>query len=245
MKKHLLMNNNLIVQGKGILLTMFLLTAVSLFLISCSKDEDGGQISYKIKPVNSSASVGTTVSGSGLVVAANTNSSIIWTSGTLNISEIDFEAESEQNEVEFELKKFISVDLANLSPVLGSISIPDGTYEEVELKIVLKNSSTNAYPLTLKGAYTDASGRTTPVEFYFNEELELEVEAENVVVESNNYIGLINFELNRLISQVSSTDFSDAVKTDGKIIISSTSNVHIYNKIKSSLSVIGDCDFDD
>lgn len=219
-----------------------------LFLTSCTKDNSigNGKLSYKVKPANFTASVGPTVSGSGLVVGINSNSSITWTSGSINVSEIDFEAESKNAEIEYELKQAFNIDLFNLSPVLGSISLPDATYEEVELKLVLRKSATSNVPLILKGVYTDGTGNKVPVEFYFNEDFEAEVEAENIVVSgSNDYIGLINVQLNKFLTNVVSADLGGAVKTNGVIVISATSNMDLYAKLKANLNVFADCDFED
>ncbi len=218
-----------------------------VMLSSCEKDDStgSGQLSYRVKPANYTASVGGSISGSGLVVGVNSNSSITWTSGSLYINEIDFEAESKNTEIEFELKKPVSVDLFNLSPLLGSVSIPDGTYDEVELKLELKKSDTNM-PLTLKGTYTDANGAKIPVEFYFNEDFELEVEAEDLIVNgSNDYLGLINVQLNKFMTNVISADLSNASKTNGVIVISSTSNANLYSKLKANLKAFAECDFED
>ena len=218
-----------------------------VMLSSCEKDDatGSGKLSYQIKPANHTASVGGSISGSGLVVGVNSNSSITWTSGSLYINEIDFEAESNNNEIEFELKKAVSVDLFNLSPLLGSVTIPDGTYDEVELKLELKKSDTNM-PLTLKGTYTDANGAKIPVEFYFNEDFELEVEAEDLIVNgSNDYLGMINVQLNKFMTNVISADLSGASKTGGVIVISSTSNVNLYAKLKANLKAFAECDFED
>ncbi|MES2874053.1 MAG: hypothetical protein V4708_10045 [Bacteroidota bacterium] len=218
-----------------------------LILSSCEKDDstESGKLSYKVKPANFTATVGSTVSGSGLPAPINANSSITWTSGSLYISEIDFEAESKDREIEYEFKQGVNVDLFNLSPILGTITIPDGTYDEVELKLELKKSSTNI-PLTLKGTYTDGGGAKIPVEFYLNEDFEVEVEAEDLVVSgSKDYLGLINVQLNKFMTNVLSADLSNATKSNGVIVISSTSNMNLYAKLKANLNAFADCDFDD
>lgn len=225
-----------------------LILVAGMILSSCTKENStgDGKLSYKVKPANFTASVGPTVAGSGLIVAVNSNSSLTWTSGNLNISEIDFEAESKSAEIEYELKQAFNVDLFNLSPVLGSITLPDATYEEVELKLVLKKSATSNIPLTLKGSYTDGSGTKIPVEFYFNEDFEVEVEAENIIVSgTNDYLGLINVQLNKFLTNVISADLSGAAKTNGVIVISSTSNMELYAKLKANLNAFADCDFED
>jgi len=234
---------------KNYLLNFGAVTLVAgLLLSSCTKDNStgDGKLSYKVKPSNFTASIGPTASGSGLIIAINSNSSLTWTSGNINVNEIDFEAESKNAEIEYELKQAFNIDLFDLSPVLGSITLPDATYEEVELKIVLKKSSTSNIPLTLKGLYTDGSGTKIPVEFYFNEDFEAEVEAENLVVSgTNDYIGLINMQMNKFLTNVVSADLSGATQTNGVIIISSTSNMELYAKLKTNLNAFADCDFED
>ena len=84
------------------------------------------------------------------------------------------------------------------------------------------------------------------MEFYFNDEFEIEVEAEDLVVSgTNDYLGLINVQLNKFLTNVSSADLDQAVKTNGTIIITSSSNINLYNKLKSNLNAFGDCDFED
>lgn len=225
-----------------------LILVAGLIMSSCTKENStgDGKLSYKVKPANFTASVGPTVAGSGLIVAVNSNSSLTWTSGNVNVSEIDFEAKSKSAKIEYELKQAFNVDLFNLSSVLGSITLPDATYEEVELKLVLKKSATSNIPLTLKGSYTDGSGTKIPVEFYFNEDFEAEVEAENIIVSgTNDYLGLINVQLNKFLTNVVSADLSGATKTNGVIVISSTSNMELYAKLKANLNAFADCDFED
>jgi len=214
---------------------------VALTVASCKKEtNDGGQIGYRIKPLNPTATLANT-NGSVTVSSANT---ITWTSGAMIVSEIDFEAEKEGLEIEYELKQVNNVDLFNLSPVLGSVTIPDGTYNEVELKLDLRRTTSGAAPLVLKGDYFNSSGVKTPIEFHFNENFEIEVEAENVVVNSNDYTGIINIQLNKLLTNVRASDLSQVVNTNGKIIVDGTSNTILYNKMKTNFNFIGDCDFD-
>ena len=224
------------------------LLGVTVILTSCSKDEaiGSGELQYQVKPAGFTGTIASTGTSSGLIGVVGSSNTLSFTSGSVNVSEIDFEAESETIEIEYELKKSLTIDLFNLSPILGSVNIPEGTYEEVELKLVLKKSTDNTIPLTLKGTYKDANGLSTPVEFYFNDEFEIEIEAENVLVQSNtDYIGLINLQLNKLLVNIGSNDISAATKTNGVIVISSSSNLNLYNKFKSNLNAFGDCDFDD
>ena len=228
--------------------TSLFLFGMGSILTACDKNDAvvGGEVNYQVKPTGYSATVASSSSGSGLVIVVGSSNSLNFTSGSLNINQVDFEAENKTVEIEYELKGISNVDLFNMSSILGSVKIPEGTYDEVELKLVLKKSTDNTIPLTLKGTYKNEAGVSTPVEFYFNEDYEIEVEAEDVVINSDSdYLGLINIQLNKLLLNVASNDLGSATKTNNVVIISSTSNVSLYNKFKANLNAFGDCDFED
>jgi len=229
---------------KNVFTTTMMLFGSAILFSACTKEEDtANKVTYQAKPANFSSSVGASVSGSGLAVDAGANSSITWTEGTLNIQEIDFEAKKDGSTIEYEYKQLVNVNLKNAGSSLGSVTIPDGTYNEVELKLELKKSSTSAIPVVLKGTYEDLSGASIPVEFQFNEDVEVKVEAEDLVVEANSHIAYINMQLNKLLSNISISDMTMASKTNGTIVISSTSNTALYNKLKASLDTFASCDF--
>lgn len=231
---------------KNVFITTILLAGATTLFTACTKEEEdtANKVTYQAKPANFSSSVGASVSGSGLVVDASANSSITWTEGTLSIQEIDFEAKKDGSTIEYEYKQLVNVNLKNAGSSLGSVTIPNGTYNEVELKLELKKSSTSAIPLILKGTYKDLSGASIPVEFQFNEDIEVKVEAEDLVVEANSHIAYINMQLNKLLSNISISDMTMATKTNGTIVISSTSNTSLYNKFKASLDTFASCDFE-
>jgi hypothetical protein len=210
-----------------------------IFLSACSKKENttDGNIKYKMEPTNLTASVGATVSESGLVVNINTNSSLTWEAGYVTIDALDFEAEKDDQEIEYKLAKPVTVDIFKLAQEFGSIQVPAGTYNEIEFELVLKKQTTGNV-FAVSGKYKDASGKETPVEFNYNEDVSLKLEAENLTVTtSEDYTGLLTLQLNKLVSQVSSSDFDSASKNaSGTIVISSTSNVALFNKIKAGLA---------
>ena len=211
----------------------------ALLLSACSKEENtsGGKISYKMEPVNLTASVGATVSESGLIVDINANSSLTWEAGYVTIHELDFEAKKENSEIEYKLSKPVTVDIFKLDQEFGSIKIPAGTYEEIEFELELKKQTTGNV-FAVSGIYKDASGTETPVEFNYNEDVNLKLEVENLTVTtSEDYTGLLTLQLNKLASHLSSADFDAASKNGtGTIVISSTSNTGLYNKIKAGLA---------
>lgn len=225
-----------------------ILIGAALIFSSCTKSNStgSGKISYQVKPTNFTSSIGSSISGSGLTVNVNSASSLTWNSGHITLSEINFEAEQDTSEIEYEFKNVSNVDLFNLSPVLGSINVPKGTYKEVELKVKLDSSGTSTPALSLKGTYIDENSHSIPVEFYFNEDMEMEAKAKDFLVDgTKDYLGLINIQLNKILADVNSSDMNGATQTNGVIIISSSSNVELYNKIKGGIAAWADTEFED
>lgn len=167
-------------------------------------------------------------------------SAVTWTSGEANIFKFKFEAKKGLTETEIETSQLQNVNLFALSPALISATIDTGTYREIEVKLMLKESTTAAMPLFLKGTFTTGAGVAVPLELTINENLEIKVESENVVVDnSTNVQSLVSLHLNRLLTGISSATLDEATRTDGKILISRNSNISVYNKIKSNLSSCG------
>lgn len=234
MKKHLF-------SGLGLLFfSLFIFTACTK-----SKDSNDAELTYKVQPSNLTASVGTTVSESGLIVSVNSNSSLTWKAGFITIEQLSFEAKRENSEIEYKLKKSPTVDLFKQSQMLGSINLPAGTYNEVELKLVLQKQTTGD-AFGLNGVYTDETGKQTPLDFHYNEDLTFDIEAENLTVNTAaDYTGVLKLELNKLLSGLSASDFKLASKNaNGVIVISSTSNVELFNKMKSNLNSLPKAEFE-
>ena len=234
MKQHVL-------SGIGLLfLSLFIFTACTK-----SKDSSDAELSYKVEPSNLTSSVGTTVSESGLIVTLNSNSSLTWKAGFITIETLSFEAKKESSEIEYKLKKSPTVDLFKQTQMLGSINLPAATYNEVELKVVLQKQTTGDV-FAINGVYTDETGKQTPLDFHYNEDLILHLEAENLTVNTAaDYTGVLILELNKLLSGVSATDFKAASKNaNGVIVISSTSNVEVFNKMKSNLASLAKAEFE-
>lgn len=206
-----------------------------LFFTACTKEENtsDGEIIYKIEPVNLTASVGTTVSESGLVLDIPTNSSVTWKAGYLTTSELNLEAKKDNRESEYKLKKSSTIDLFKLDEDFGTIDVPPGSYSEIEFELVL-NKQTTGNVFAISGDYQDEFGKVTPIEFNFNEGMTFKLQAENQVVNvSADYTGLLTLQLNRLLANVNSFDLKSASKNvNGIILVSNNSNVELFNKIR-------------
>ena len=218
----------------------------ALLFTACSKDENssGAELTYKLEPTNLTASVGSGISESGLTVKINSNSSLTWNGGYVTISQLIFEAKKDNSEIEYKLPKKTTIDFFQENHEFGSVKIAPGTYDEVELKLVLKKQTTGSV-FALSGEYTNELGQKTPVEFNYNEDLSINIEAEDLTVNtSTDYTGLLTLQLNKLLSGVSSSDFRSAVKdANGRVVISNASNVALFNKIKAGVAAFAKAEF--
>jgi hypothetical protein len=176
------------------------------------------------------------------VNTVSTPPQIMWTAGMANITKFKFEAKRAGIEREFESTHLMNVDLFALSPSLISTPIDTGTYKEIEVKVELTQSAdTSALPLKLMGTFTNSQNVAIPVELDLNANMEIKAEAKDVVVSaSQNLQTIFLLNLNKISTGITGSDLGAATQTGGVIIISSTSNVNLFNIILQNVSNIGD-----
>ena len=154
------------------------------------------------------------------------------------------EAELNNQEIEHELITAQRIDLFSAITPLGSITLPPGTYSEVEFEIDFTPTATDA-ALELTGQYTSGV-ITTPVVFRVSSPVELENEMNMVVVTNNNsYNALTTIDLSLITRNVTESMLNAAVRTNGQILITSAINSDIYNILLSNLHESDDVDFED
>lgn len=215
-------------------LTKHLLTIViastALILSSCKKENTTNTpsgINYQLRATSPTSIISRTSAGN-----------FTWTSGYAYATEIKFEAESRNVEVEYTSQIPQRIDLFTGVVNLGNITLPAGTYDEVEFEVTLNSNIANS-AFELNGQFTSGS-TTTPVLFKVLGEVEVETERNNVVITDNNsYKALTTLNLSLLTTGVTEIMLNNATRTNGSIIISSTSNSNIYNIILNNLK---DCD---
>jgi len=162
--------------------------------------------------------------------------SITWTSGTTYATETKLEAKQNGSQLEFKSTNAQQVNLfASVIPGLGNIPIPAGTYTEVEFKITLNQAA--AIPaMELNGTYTSGTGVVTPVVFDINSLFLVKAEQSNVVVTANTSINaLTTLDLSFISSGITQAMLNSATISSGKILISASSNVNLYNIIVNNL----------
>lgn len=209
----------------GILSTAFLST---LLFTSCKKSgtDTASSMQYQLKTSNPSSIVNTPA----------TPGSVQWTSGFASANEIKLEANNNSSQVEFKNETIQRIDLfAPLASNLGNIVIPPGTYTEVEFKVELNNSGTDA-ALVLNGQFTNGAGVVTPIVFTVNGLFEIKGEQANVVINGNSSITAITtLNLSVLTTGISQAMLNAATLTGGKILISASSNSNLYSIIVANL----------
>ncbi len=218
-------------------ITKFLLITViavtTLFFVSCKKSSNSASgIKYQLQTTNRSA-----------VIARTTSGNLQWTSGFGSATEIKFEAKTNNNEAEFKSEVPQHIDLFSSVVTLGNITLTPGTYTEVEFEVELNPTSTDP-ALELKGQFTD-NGITTPVIFRVSSPIEIKNEKSNVVITDNNsYKALTTLNLALLTTGVTESMLNNASSTNGTIMISSTSNISIYNIILNNLHDSDEVEFE-
>ncbi|MDB5208509.1 MAG: hypothetical protein JWR72_3584 [Flavisolibacter sp.] len=204
-----------------------------LSLLSCKKEaasDANASFSYELKTANQSSSLNRLI-GTGRTEAVT----IQWTAGTASANLIKFEAKNSGGEIEFKQNVTQQIDLFAATSTLGNITIPQGTYSEVEFKAYLAPSGTLP-ALELTGILTSGTTAKTII-FRVNSNIELKAEKSNVTVASGAiYSALNTIDLSALTRGMSEADFTNATLTNGQLLISANSNSNIYSAILNNLN---------
>ncbi len=215
----------------------FLIPAILGFiLVSCGEDEGteptGASVTLQFNPVNTASSV------SAGRLEANT---LAFTSGTIRLTQIQFEAETDSDSIEVDIEQVVEIDFATgeTTPNLDHLTFPAGTYNEVEVELELLDE--NSTPsIVIEGTYTDANDQTHPIRFEFNsgETFEVEKEGQIVIAEGTSVIAEIEFDPGVWFAGVTREELSQATKNnDGVIVISENSNAEIFDIVADGLDV--------
>jgi len=206
----------------------------TIFLFSCKKENVSTPgIIYKLKTANTTSTFGRVAAGS-----------ITWTSGYASVSEIEFEAENNNIEIEYKSEIKQKIDLFSSLSTLSSIIVPTGTYRDIEFEIEIEPNGNDA-ALELKGQYTSGTV-ITPVVFKVNNEIEIESEKNDIIItDSRSYSALTTLNLSLLSVGITESMLNNATRTNGVIEISSTSNTTLYKTMLERLKSCGGVEVDD
>lgn len=225
-----------------------LVLASTLILASCKKESSSSTnstLGVKIQATGKSFSL--------LKSTSVTTPGFNWDTCFMTVSKIEFEAEKHESEmshdsseVHLEMDGAQRINLFDLNSVVGNIPLQTGFFHEVSLKITaLKADAGSAPVFYLEGTYTNSSDSVVTVVVMVNEDFEFKVKQEGASLDgTTDYTSLISFSLNLLMANVQSSDLAMATRTNGKIIISSTSNAALYGKIKTSITTCANSEFE-
>lgn len=162
--------------------------------------------------------------------------SVQWTLGYASPELIKLEAKQGTKEVEFKSKSTQKINLlAPLTNALGNITLPPGTYNEVEFKIRLSKNGNDA-AVELNGVFTGV-GITLPVKFVINDAFEVKAEKENVTVTAGSIdSALTTIDFTQLTNGITQSMLTAAQLTNGTLVISANANSNLYNIILNNLN---------
>lgn len=234
---------------KNTLKNGLLVLAIAATLVSCSKNNNPkatSKLSYQFKVTTAIAPLSATVHTGSMsnMSLVSTPANITWQSGYATVSSISLDGQNENEGNKDEQDNFVEpspfkVDLFSSNTLVGNIDIANGTYQNVNIKLELKQTATDS-ALYLKGTYTSALGTTTPVILSLDgkgEDFEILVKAKNISVTGNqNVVEFLDLHLDTLLAGITTADMDAAALTNGAIVINSTINTDIYNKILANIN---------
>jgi hypothetical protein len=195
------------------------IAAAAIIFVSCKKDASGpAGVSFQLKVTNNVTDV----------AAKSTAAALTWNSGTAMPSSVKFEAKKGTTEVEYTSSASQQVNLFSVTQsTFGNITLPDGTYSEIELKI-------NVNELELNGTYNNGT-TDIPVSFQVTAPLLIKAEQNNVAVSGGSLTAVTELNLSLYTTGITQTMLNNATKTNGTIVISSASNASLYNIIVNNI----------
>ena len=216
-------------------ISQLLMTGIAAVLLLSNCSKSGTDAASSSTPASMQFQL--TTSNPAVVINKTESGTISWTSGSAYATETKLEAKKNGSQLEYKSSTTQQVNLFGpVIPGLGNISIPAGTYTEVEYKLTLNQNG--AIPaLELNGQYTNSVGGITPVVFDINSLFLIKAEQSNVVVGAGTSItALTTLDLSVVSNGITQAMMNSAIISSGKITISASSNVTIYNILVNNLT---------
>ncbi|MEQ8882674.1 MAG: hypothetical protein RLQ12_23745 [Cyclobacteriaceae bacterium] len=208
---------------------------IVFMLASCSKDDEMSNATVSMSFTGNTSAIGVS---SGRVEA----NSLQFTSGTIRLVQIQFQAETDEGDsIEANIEQIVEIDFATgaTTPDLSDLVFPVGTYAEVEVELELQDEN-NDPSVVIEGTFTDANDQAHPIRFEFNSGETFEVEKEGTITfaEGASVLAEVTFDPGVWFAGVSIETLSAASKNnDGVIVISETSNPEIFDTVADGLDL--------
>jgi len=170
------------------------------------------------------------------------SNSLEFTSGTIKLVQIQFQAETDEaDSIEASIEQIVEIDFATgaTTPDLSGLTFPVGTYSEVEVELELLDENDQPSVL-IEGTFTDANNESHPIRFEFNSGETFEVEKEGSITfeEGASVLAEVTFDPAVWFAGVTMEELSAASKNnDGMIVICETSNPEIFDIVADGLDL--------
>jgi len=226
----------------NLLITGVIFSVVAM--TSCTKETSKSNsttpvLGLSIQALNPSFNLPVTSTG---LKAASATSIVHVTAATLLVSKLSFGAELKSTikakdsiTIEYTWNGPKVIDLLNPTNEFGQLTLQPGFYDEIELRVSSVRNSSDTVPIfNLKGDYTNSTNVVTPIVFTVNQAVLLNTELKNDTISSSlgtNFSGVVQVYLDQLFVNILPADLDNAVKTNGTIVINSTTNKNLYQII--------------
>lgn len=141
-----------------------------------------------------------------------------------------------------------TIDLFDLTSTIGSIVLPAGTYDKISLNVKSEREDANGLPLVLlSGNYTNTAGTVVPIVISVSDPISFNTVQKNdtiVAGVATDLSSTIQIYLDQLMVQVDISALDHATLTDGKLVISATSNKVLYQLIMQNLRKDHGCKYE-
>lgn len=239
---------------------MALVVIFAISLTSCNKNSQdnpssttSSALSFKMQALNKSVSL--PVSASGMKSASVTSAAVVWDKATMLVSKVSFEAAmksvltgKDSLTIAYTWRGPRTIDLFDLTSTIGSIVLPVGTYEKISLNVKSEREDANGLPLVfLSGNYTNAAGTVVPIVISVSDPISFNTVQKNdtiVAGVATDLSSTIQIYLDQLMVQVDISALDHATLTDGKLVISATSNKVLYQLIMQNLRKDHGCKYE-
>jgi hypothetical protein len=195
------------------------IAAGAMIFTSCTKNASGpAAVDFQLQATSTTSTLQRTSAAT-----------IQWTSGIATPSSVKFEAKKNSVETEFTSTSTQQIDLFNVTQSsFGNMTLPDGTYSEIELKVQL-----NSFQIT--GNYNNGT-TNIPVVFSVTSPLLLKTESSNVSVSGGAFTAVTALTLSSFTAGITQAMLNSATQTGGSILISASSNTNLYNIIIANIN---------
>ncbi len=178
------------------------------------------------------------MSRSAVTVNRTMSASLLFNAGYVVVREVVFDGDrNDGTSISITEEKITTIDLVSGSANPPFVmDIPAGTYTSINLGIEIQDE-TSRPSVVAEGVYTSASGVTTPIRFEFNsgEVFEANSVAPVTLNQNTPATAKITFDPHVWFSTITRTQLDNAVRTNGIIIVSETSNAGIFNTVADRL----------